>query len=263
MNESGPNWKVEVLQPFGVEVTSPTAAELASVPPENVRSWVAEHRFLLLRGFKIRAQEAMLEYCRRLGEILEWEFGAVNELQTRADAKNYLYTNREVPFHWDGAFAGRIPHYIFFACEQAPPAGSGGETLFCDTVRLVCSLPPKTRTLWEGITITYSTEKVVHYGGAFTSAMIAAHPKSGEPVLRFAEPVDDLNPVRLDIEGLPPALRGDFLRETHQLLRSADWCYAHAWRDGDILIADNHALLHGRRAFAQSAPRHLRRVNIL
>ena len=29
-------------------------------------------------------------------------------------AQNYLYTNRSVPFHWDGAFAGRVPRYIFF-----------------------------------------------------------------------------------------------------------------------------------------------------
>jgi len=38
---------------------------------------------------------------------------------------------------------------------------------------------------------------------------------------------------------------------------------AHHWRTGDIVIADNHALLHGRRAFKQDAKRHLRRVNIL
>jgi alpha-ketoglutarate-dependent taurine dioxygenase len=30
-----------------------------------------------------------------------------------------------------------------------------------------------------------------------------------------------------------------------------------------MLIADNHALLHGRRPFQQAAPRHLQRVHIL
>ena len=55
------------------------------------------------------------------------------------------------------------------------------------------------RALWRATSITYSTDKVVHYGGSFTSPMIAPHPISGEKTLRFAEPVRDLNPVSLDI----------------------------------------------------------------
>ena len=39
-------------------------------------------------------------------------------------------------------------------------------------------------------------------------------------------------------------------------------CYVHAWREGDVLLADNHALFHGRAAFAQEARRRVRRVNV-
>jgi alpha-ketoglutarate-dependent taurine dioxygenase len=119
------------------------------------------------------------------------------------------------------------------------------------------------RSLWDGIRITYSTDKVAHYGGTFTSPLIAAHPVSGTEVLRFAEPVEDLNPVSLSIAGLPPDRHGEFLAQMHQFLNDPSVCYAHSWRENDILIADNHALLHGRRAFRSDAPRHLRRVNIL
>jgi alpha-ketoglutarate-dependent taurine dioxygenase len=122
---------------------------------------------------------------------------------------------------------------------------------------------PDVRETWARIAITYSTEKVVHYGGTFTSPLLARHPLSGEPVLRFAEPVDDLNPVRLEIEGIAAEARADFLFDMRRRLRDPEVCYAHAWRDGDILIADNHTLLHGRRAFEESAPRHIRRVNVL
>jgi alpha-ketoglutarate-dependent taurine dioxygenase len=51
------------------------------------------------------------------------------------------------------------------------------------------------------------------------------------------------------------------------LLRDPQNCAEHAWRAGDVLIADNHALLHGRKAFVKAfvdaARRHIRRVNIL
>jgi alpha-ketoglutarate-dependent taurine dioxygenase len=252
------------LTPFGTEITAPTpGSALATLSVPELRSAVAAHRLAVLRGFAAPSNEEMMDFCRQLGEILEWEFGSVNELQVRPDARNYLHTNREVPFHWDGAFVGRVPHYIFFHCRVAPPPGSGGETTFCDTIRLLERATPDQRRRWEGIAVTYSTEKVVHYGGTFTSPLVSRHPASGQPVLRFAEPVEDLNPVRLTIHGLPAEEQPTFLAEMHRLLNDPALCYAHDWREGDIVIADNHALLHGRRAFRASAPRHLRRVNVL
>lgn len=252
------------LHPFGVEITAPTPSlALDSISISQLRGWVAEHRVVVLRGFDEPTDEQMLNFCRQLGSILEWEFGAVNELQVRDDARNYLYTSREVPFHWDGAFVNRVPHYIFFHCRIAPPPGCGGETTFCDTVRLLERISPEERCRWDGVRITYSTDKVVHYGGTFVSPMLAAHPVSGETVLRFAEPVADLNPVQLLIDGIPLAEQPAFLVRMHDLLNDPELCYAHSWRDGDVVLADNHALLHGRHAFTQPAARHLRRVNIL
>jgi alpha-ketoglutarate-dependent taurine dioxygenase len=252
------------LQPFGVELVAPhpdAALDAISIP--DLRASIAEHRLAVLRGFAAPNDEQMLAFCRRLGSILEWEFGAVNELQVKDDARNYLYTSREVPFHWDGAFAGKIPHYIFFHCRTAPADGAGGETTFCDTPRLLDLLSPEERRRFENVRITYRTEKIVHYGGAFTSPLLATHPVSGIKVLRYAEPVEDLNPVRLEIEGIPVAEQAAFLARMHELLRDGRCHYAHAWRENDIVLADNHALLHGRRAFTQAATRHLRRVNIL
>jgi L-tyrosine isonitrile desaturase/decarboxylase len=253
-----------VLNPFGIVVhAAAPGAPLASLPIPQVRCWVAENRLAVLRDFAPPSDEEMLAFCRRLGEILEWEFGSVNELQVRPDRRNYLYTNREVPFHWDGAFAGKVPHYIFFHCRVAPPPGSGGETTFCDSVRLLQRIAPEERARWEGIRITYSTEKVVHYGGTFTAPLLGRHPVTGLAVVRYAEPVEDLNPVRLRIEGVPATEQAAFLARMHELLNDPAVCYAHAWRENDVVLADNHALLHGRRAFTQPAARHLRRVNIL
>jgi alpha-ketoglutarate-dependent taurine dioxygenase len=174
-----------------------------------------------------------------------------------------LYTNREVPFHWDGAFAGHVPHYIFFHCDDAPAPGSGGQTLFCDTVRLLEKAPLERRALWAQTNITYTTQKIVHYGGSFTSPMICSHPLNGNEVLRFAEPVFDLNPVQLEINGIPEEEQAEFLKDMHERLHNDAVCYRHEWQQGDVVIADNFVLLHGRDAFGDNSPRKIRRVNIL
>jgi alpha-ketoglutarate-dependent taurine dioxygenase len=262
--ETGQEWTRESLEPFGVVVRAPGGgANVWEIPVPRIEEWVGQGGVVVARGFAPLEGEALPEFGRRFGEVLGWDFGEVNELRVQAAARNYLYTNREVPFHWDGAFAGRVPRYIIFQCESAPPRGAGGETLFCDTRRLLERAAPDELESWGRIVITYSTEKVVHYGGTFTSPLLARHPVTGELVLRYAEPVEDLNPVRLEIEGVSAEGRAAFLLDMRRRLNDPEVCYAHRWREGDTLIADNHALLHGRRAFAESAPRHIRRVNVL
>jgi alpha-ketoglutarate-dependent taurine dioxygenase len=262
--EASSAWTLKQLTPFGAVVQSGrVGADLHIVPVFDLRAWVEKHRVVVLRRFAPLAGAALPEFCQSLGQLLEWDFGAVNDLSIRDDAENYLYTNRAVPFHWDGAFIGRVPHYIFFHCDAAPPRGSGGETLFCDTERLLERAPSERSEMWKRIVITYSTEKIVHYGGTFTSPIIARHPTTGTRVLRYAEPVSDLNPVRLEIRGIAEDSRSEFIEDMHRRLNDDNVCYRHEWLDGDVVIADNHVLLHGRRAFDRDAARHIRRVNIL
>jgi alpha-ketoglutarate-dependent taurine dioxygenase len=250
------------IVPFGTILnTAESHRDLHLMQVSELKRLVAEHRVVILRGFAPLVGDNFPEFCRRLGELQEWDFGVVNNLRVDPQAENYLYTNRAVPFHWDGAFAGRIPHYIIFHCDAAPEQG-GGETLFCDTTRLLRAAPAKLASKWRQIEITYTTEKVVHYGGTFTSQLITKDPENGNEILRFAEPVFDLNPVQLKIEGLSDFPEAEFLADLHQRLRDEASCYAHAWRGGDVVIADNYVLLHGRREFSQSGERQIRRVNV-
>jgi L-tyrosine isonitrile desaturase/decarboxylase len=254
----------ELLKPFGALITAPrSGADIRELEVSQLTELVATHRLIVLRGFAPLEGQALPDFCRRFGELLEWEFGTVNDLRVQTEAQNYLYTNRAVPFHWDGAFVGRPPHYIFFECDDAPPTGSGGETLFCDTTRVLAQASANQLEIWKNIEITYTTEKIVHYGGTFTSAMITQHPITGAAVIRYAEPVNDLNPVHLDIAGVPENSHSDLIQDLNRRLNDQSNCYVHTWLTGDFLIADNYALLHGRRAFDGNARRHIRRVNVL
>ena len=256
-------WTTRTLFPYGMEITTAQGISLEKMSVSVLQSWIAKDRYVVLRGFAPLSTDDMMRLACRLGEPLEWEFGAINELVAKPDAKNYIYTTGAVPFHWDGAFVGKIPHYILFSCEVAPPEGGGGETIFCDGARVLADASPERRALWKAISVTYSTDRVVHYGGSFTSPMVVPHPASGEETLRFAEPVHDLNPVSLKISTLTPQQADSLIREMAELLRKPEYCAAHAWRVGDVLIADNHALLHGRKAFLHAGLRHIRRINIL
>lgn len=255
--------QLQPLSPFGLTVRAVEAGADVRLVASRLKGWVDVHRFVVLKGFEPLNGTGLPTFCRSLGELLEWEFGAVNNLRVDPDTKNYLYTNRAVPFHWDGAFLPRSPHYIFFHCDVAPVSESGGETLFCDTVRLLDETPLELQKLWNDVVITYTTEKIVHYGGTFSSPLLASHPTLGIRVVRYAEPVADLNPVQLNIAGISEDEQPVFLEDMRHRLNDETCCHAYQWESGDIVIADNFALLHGRRAFAKDTRRHIRRVNIL
>jgi 1,4-dihydroxy-2-naphthoate octaprenyltransferase len=119
------------------------------------------------------------------------------------------------------------------------------------------------RRAWSEARFRYTTEKKVHYGGSFVSKVVTRHPKLALDVIRYAEPVDDLNPVSVEPVGGTPSEGARIMAELGGALARPEVTLALPWREGDYVIADNHALLHGRRAFTDGAPRHLRRVNVL
>ena len=54
-----------------------------------------------------------------------------------------------------------------------------------------------------------------------------------------------------------------WLNEMSALCYQTENCYAHQWQNNDVLLADNFALIHARRAFKNFSPRFLRRIQIL
>jgi alpha-ketoglutarate-dependent taurine dioxygenase len=54
-----------------------------------------------------------------------------------------------------------------------------------------------------------------------------------------------------------------FKDEMAHLLYDSNHCYEHEWQQGDVLMCDNHSLVHGRHAFRKNTPRHLRRIQLL
>lgn len=255
------------LSPFGVVARFPAGTRFVDLGADQIHAWVQEHRVVVLRGLVPPSKRELPLWGQRLGPLLAWPFGSVNELRPDPEKRNYLYTNRAVPLHWDGAFVDEVPRYLFFHCVQVDPGDDpspdGGETTFVDTTRLWAEASSEERAGWRALRFGYETAKVVHYGGSVERALVQPHPVTGEPTLRFAEPVDDLNPVWVRARGLDEAASRALVADLAARLNEPSRVLAHAWEQDDVVIADNDALLHGRRAFAGTARRHLRRVNVL
>lgn len=248
-----------MMQPFGHSLQF-DGESIGNLARETILELVRVHKLVLIRGLRPFTREELLAFAADKPEALvQWNFGPVMDLQVNEQTENYLFSREAVPFHWDGAFHVE-PRVLVFQCLQAPNPTMAGETLFCDTESLLAEASADEKARWAELELTYETEQKAHYGGKFSGPMLRRHPDKGSQILRYAEPVASaLNPVSLTVAG---ADRDELVREMAERLYDPRFTYAHRWQDGDLLLADNFSLLHGRHAFAAASPRHLRRVQI-
>src|SRR5690606_15717545 len=133
---------------------------------------------------------------------------------------------------------------------KAPRQGQGGRTTFSDTVRALENAPEHARALWGKVTGSYQ-RKMEFYDSQTISPIIDTHPFRGHPVIRYNEPPlegygDFVNPPVLEFTGMADSERDEFFRSLHDALYAPSNFYAHEWQAGDVVVADNFSLLHGR-----------------
>lgn len=237
-------------------------ADLMDATP-GLKQRLEDDGLVTLRGVEALDDAQLTAFAEALSDaegdkLLAWDFGTIMRMRYDADAANYLFSAERVPLHWDGAFHVE-PRYLLFFCDES--AGEGGETVFVNTEAVLADAPAEVRAGWEGVTLTYTTEKKAHYGGTFSTPVLRAHPFHGRPVLRFAEVVEtEKNPVHLEVAGSDdPAFYQDLAaRVTDPRHR-----VTHAWRPGDVVVVDNHSHLHGREPLGENTGRAFRRIQIM
>jgi alpha-ketoglutarate-dependent taurine dioxygenase len=261
--------RISPLGPFGVLVEPDRpGADLGQVDLEALRALVRDEHLVALRGFRtFDTAEAFVAYCERWGAISVWPFGKVLELVEQPQPEDHIFDHRHVPLHWDGMYRPQVPELQVFHCVSAPGDGQGGRTTFSNTRGALARASAATREAWAGVEGVYA-RRMAFYDSRTVAPIVTAHPTRGYPVIRYCEPPDAADPDFVNHPDI--TLRGVAEAEAaglHQSLRAAlhdpACLYAHAWRTGDVVVADNHTLLHGREAFTSGAPRHLRRVHVL
>lgn len=256
-------------KPFGVIVQARSANDdLRDLDVNELRKLVWSERLLVLRGFrKLEKPEDFPAYCEQWGNISVWPFGKVLELVEQNNPEDHIFDNNYVPLHWDGMYRPQVPEFQLFQCVKAPLQGQGGRTTFSNTVKALENASAKTKELWSQVTGNYQ-RKMEFYDSKTVAPVVDNHPQRGFKVIRYNEPPSSgfgkfLNPPTLEFTGVNTEMVSEVHQSLREALYSSENYYAHEWQEGDIVVADNFSLLHGREGFETKAPRHLRRVHVL
>ena len=262
-------YKISHVKPFGV-VLEPKVknTNVKDLNIESLRSLFREEQLIVLRGFDtIKNSNDFSDYCELWGEISIWPFGKVLELIEQEKPEDHIFDNNYVPLHWDGMYRPQVPEYQIFHCVKAPLQGHGGRTTFSNTILALKHASSELTDLWKQVTGVYQ-RKMEFYDSKTISPVITKHPLRDFSVIRYNEPPsedkgDFLNPPVLKFNGVNADELAAFHQNLNQALYHPSNFYAHEWQAGDIVIADNFSLLHGREKFVSKSPRHLQRVQVL
>ena len=263
------NYTVMQLIPFGV-ILEPVdkKSNVRELDINYLRQLFMREQLVLLRGFTtFENSNEFAGYCERWGEISIWPFGKVLELIEQDNPEDHIFDNNYVPLHWDGMYRPQIPEYQIFHCVKAPLMGQGGRTTFSNTILALKNSTSSDKELWHKVTGIYK-RKMEFYDSRTRSPIIAKHPHQDVSIIRYNEPPSPeqgyfVNPPELEFSGVSPEELYGFHQSLKKSLYDADSFYAHQWQAGDLVIADNFSLLHGRERFISKSPRHIQRVHVL
>lgn len=260
---------IQKLQPFGVCVAADQdKLSIDVVDVEQLKELLDEHQLILLRGFDPELDiNRFVDFCERWGEVSVWPFGKVLELIEHDNPSDHIFDHSYVPLHWDGMYRLQVPQYQLFHCVSAPMPGQGGRTTFSNTMLALEHASHADVALWRQVTGVYKRQ-MEFYQSVTEASVIDKHPCKHYPVIRYSEPPSEakgrfINHPSMQFQGISNKDLNTFHHSLQTALYHSDHFYAHTWQRGDIVIADNYSLLHGREGFVSKAPRHIRRVHVL
>jgi L-tyrosine isonitrile desaturase/decarboxylase len=263
------NYKVTHLKPFGVRLKPMSEnTSVKDLDIDNLRKLFWQKQLIVLRGFDtFQNADDFSNYCECWGKVSIWPFGKVLELIEQEKPKDHIFDNNYVPLHWDGMYRPQVPEYQIFHCVKAPLSRQGGRTTFSNTILVLKHASSEVKDLWNKVTGIYQ-RKMEFYNSKTVSPIITRHPQKDLSVIRYNEPPSKykghfVNPPDLKFTGVSPKALEAFHISLKKALYDPVNFYAHEWQTGDIVIADNFSLLHGREKFISKSPRHIQRVHVL
>jgi L-tyrosine isonitrile desaturase/decarboxylase len=261
--------KTIAIQPFGLLVEPKKPLDnLSKLNIDYLRKLARSEHLIVLRGFRtFENTESFSNYCEHWGEISMWPFGKVLQLLEQDNPEDHIFDKSYIPLHWDGMYRLKVPEFQIFHCVKAPLSGQGGRTTFSNTILALQYASSASKKLWNKVTGIYQ-RKMEFYNSKIVSPIINKHPHQDFFVIRYNEsPSKDkghfVNPPELEFTGIGLPELEIFHHSLREALYAKSNFYAHEWQVGDVVIADNFSLLHGREEFISKSPRHLQRVHVL
>jgi taurine dioxygenase len=265
----------------GVEVTGVDLTNLTDEDCAFILDAYHAHSALLFRDQKL-SDEDLIAFSRNFGEL---EQAPAEQLSKAVPGKPEIYVVSnvkgadgkpigslgagEATWHSDMSARKNPPEAILLTAMELPP--TGGNTWVASMTAALEDMPDELSRNIEGCSIkhdgTYNAAGFVRKGvkasddpltceGTLHPA-ICADPVTGNSMLFLGRRRNAL------VDGLS-------LDESEYLLdklwahatRSSDYCFAHQWRVGDLLMFNNRSTLHRRDAFSPEHRRVMHRTLI-
>ncbi len=262
-----PAYSVTALDPAGILLEATTGA--APLPDLAVlRRLVDEARIVVVRGAAVPRHDDLAAVLAPLGEprdgaevpVAARAFDVYAEPAAPDGHRSVIRSHERLPFHWDveGGSAAQAPRFVAYYCVTAAEQGRGGQTLFCDTTRLLAICPGDVRSRLAALQMAaFRGDTVLE-----SWPLVQPHPVPGRGLtLRVVEPAE-ASPAGLRFAIIDTDDPSSAIAEIVRHLYDPQYCYMHEWERGDLVVIDNRSVLHARHSFARDSPRRLRRVLI-
>jgi alpha-ketoglutarate-dependent taurine dioxygenase len=266
---------------WGLAVTS-KGTPISALDVHALIAQVRRHDFVLLRKFDV-SEDGFVEFSDRFSRwFMKHAFARLRpRVGANPTVSEVLTGTQRILVHRELAYVPFTPDLLFLHCVQ--PAAEGGETTLCNGRSLWKELSPALRRLFEDRRLRYEHRWSREIWQSFlgtTDAAEALRAIRQRPGVVDARMDEDeslwyvfLTPALVRTAGDEPAFSNSLLNvkqyetqvdiqlsledgtripdEVCQELdaRAEAICYPVPWQPSDVLIIDNRATMHGRRAF--------------
>ena len=255
---------------FGAIVTGVSLVDMDDKTFKTLYQAFLEYGFLVLPE-QFLSEQQNIEFGKRFGEL---EFGAIPLAnQHRNDDGSFstlvkldsqrMRTNRgNEAWHTDSTYWPVSSKCAMLSALKVPNVG--GQTELADMRAGYASLPIDLQEQIESLSAYHSTEfsqandlgdfperdkNSIYHGEAYLRPLVKMHPETGVKNLFIGR----------HAFGIPGLSRQRSRELLAQLLEHVVYeptrVYQHQWREGDLLVWDNRALLHRARPYDYSEPR--------
>jgi taurine dioxygenase len=250
---------------FGVEIAGiDLSMPLSDAEFDHIMSLYFEHSLLLFRNQNLTAKhqaalahrfgKPKIETRKQFNLMDHPEVSTIGNIKDQSGKPLAFFARGGFSWHTDGSAACHVDAATFLYAVEVPR--EGGDTLFCsavtafehvaeemrgelEDVRMLCSFHAHNDPLLESdpesfIPLTPTEREALP---PVWHKVIQTHPVTGKGVFY-------LNFNALDFAGIEPQRGKELLQQILDVASRPELVYRHRWQPGELVIWDNHAMLH-------------------
>jgi hypothetical protein len=219
----------------------------------------------VVSGVAVESDDALLDVVSAVGAPSGQGNGGgvIYDVTPQAEGTDFSRTAQRFPLHTDSTFLPEPHAYIALACVEAPAAGGGGESCMVSADVLRDEL---TQRCGEDVVQALSEPAfpfvIQEPGGERALHLLAILETGADGPPRVRYRLDAIVRALQEHELVLGPRHAAALEALEEVLGDPDLQVRFALRPGDVLIVDNHRMLHGRSEIDEGAQRLLRRIKL-